>query len=58
MRRRPLNIGARKGTFPGMLESRMFQIVFVNENHGAGIGLADHSDRTVRYTGQSLSVKP
>jgi alpha-D-xyloside xylohydrolase len=53
-----LNIGERKGTFPGMLESRTFQIVFVNDNHGAGIGLADHVDKTVRYAGQSLSVKP
>ena len=53
-----LVIGERKGKFPGMLESRTFQIVFVNENHGAGIGLADHADKTVRYEGQSLSVKP
>jgi len=53
-----LAIGERQGRFPGMLESRTFQIVFVSENHGAGIGLADHADKTVRYDGHSLSVKP
>jgi alpha-D-xyloside xylohydrolase len=53
-----LNIGERKGRFPEMLESRTFRIVFVTENHGAGIGISDHSDKTVLYTGQTLSVKP
>src|SRR5215472_9528833 len=32
-----LTIGGRKGTFPGILESRTFRIVFVSENHGAGV---------------------
>jgi alpha-D-xyloside xylohydrolase len=53
-----LEIGERKGKFPGMLESRTFQIVFVSENHGNGIEVTDRADRTVRYTGQSVSVKP
>ena len=53
-----LTIGERKGTFPGMLGSRTFQVVFVSEDHGGGIDLTKHADRTVRYTGQSVSVKP
>jgi alpha-D-xyloside xylohydrolase len=53
-----LEIGERNGKFPGMLESRTFQIVFVTENHGAGIGPTERADKTVRYAGQSLSVKP
>jgi len=53
-----VTIGERTGKFPGMLESRTFLVVFVSENHGAGIGPADHADKTVRYSGQSLSVKP
>ena len=34
-----LTIGERKGKFPGMLQSRNFRIVFVSENHGAGIDI-------------------
>jgi alpha-D-xyloside xylohydrolase len=53
-----LVIGERKGRFPGMLESREFEIVFVSDNHGSGIELAGRADKTVHYTGQSISVKP
>jgi alpha-D-xyloside xylohydrolase len=53
-----LQIGERRGRFPGMLESREFEIVFVSDNHGGGIELAGRADKTVRYTGQSVSVNP
>ncbi len=53
-----LEIGQRSGTFPGMLESRTFQVVFVSKDHGSGIALTEHADKTVHYTGQSVSVKP
>ena len=41
-----LTIGERKGSFPGMLQSRTFHIVFVGENHGAGIDPTAKSDKT------------
>ncbi len=53
-----LTIGERQGTFPGMLESRTFNVVFVNEKHGAGIDVAAHADRTVPYRGLSVAVRP
>ena len=53
-----LTIGQRKGKFPGMLESRTFRIVFVSENHGAGIDPAAQADKTVTYTGEALLVRP
>jgi alpha-D-xyloside xylohydrolase len=53
-----LTIGERKGSFPGMLQSRTIRIVFVAENHGAGIGPTEHSDKTVTYSGQTVSVTP
>ncbi|HVP56410.1 MAG TPA: TIM-barrel domain-containing protein [Candidatus Eisenbacteria bacterium] len=53
-----LTIGERKGKFPGMLDSRAFRIVFVKEDHGAGTDATEHVDRTVTYSGQSLSVQP
>jgi len=53
-----LTIGQREGKFPGMLESRTFRIVFVSENHGAGIDPAAQADKAVTYTGEALSVRP
>jgi len=53
-----LTIGERKGKFPGMLDHRTFRVVFVSEDHGAGIGATDRADKTVTYTGQSVSVTP
>jgi len=51
-----LTIGDRKGQFPGMLESRTFRIVFVGENHGAGIDPADEADKVVPYRGKQIVV--
>ena len=53
---RTLTIGARKGSFPGMLEHRTFQVTFVNENHGAGVEGATSPDQTVQYSGREVSV--
>jgi alpha-D-xyloside xylohydrolase len=53
-----LTIGEGKGSFPGMLAERTIRVVFVSEGHGAGAGLTEHPDKTVRYSGQKLVVKP
>ncbi len=53
-----LTIGDRKGQFPGMLESRVFKIVFVGENHGAGISPEERPDKTVQYAGKQTVVAP
>ena len=34
--KKTLTIGARSGTFPGMLQSRTFNVVFVAAGHGVG----------------------
>ena len=51
-----LTIGARKGSFPGMLENRTFKITFVTENHGGGVESASSSDQTVQYAGREVTV--
>ena len=56
--KRTLTIGDRKGTFPGMLETRTFRIVIVGSGHGSGIGLTDGPDKTVQYAGKSITVTP
>jgi alpha-D-xyloside xylohydrolase len=52
-----LTIGDRQGKFPGMPESRTFEIVIVGENHGVGVEPSDKPDRTAAYSGKSLTVK-
>jgi len=51
-----LTVGARKGRFPGMLESRTFHVVFVRENHGVGGNFAGVADKIVPYSGQQITV--
>jgi alpha-D-xyloside xylohydrolase len=53
-----LTIGDRKGEFPGMLQQRTFDIVFVSENHGVGVGVTDRPDKTVTYSGKQIMVTP
>jgi alpha-D-xyloside xylohydrolase len=55
---RKLTIGTRSGHFPRMLETRIFRVVFVSENHGTGIAPLDPPDRTIRYTGATVDVRP
>ncbi len=53
-----LTIGDRVGSFPGMLQSRTFHIVFVSENHGVGGALTEKVDKTVQYSGTKLTANP
>jgi alpha-D-xyloside xylohydrolase len=49
-----LTIGERKGEFPGMLKERTINVVFVGDGHGAGVGVTEKADQTIRYTGQAV----
>jgi alpha-D-xyloside xylohydrolase len=51
-----LTIGDRVGQFPGMLQSRTFQIVFVGEGHGIGIGPTPQPYKTVQYSGKQIAI--
>ncbi len=53
---RTLTIGARKGSFPGMLENRTFGVVFVKADHGSGVASAAEPDQTVQYSGREVSI--
>jgi alpha-D-xyloside xylohydrolase len=52
-----LEIGDRKGQFPGMLEKRTFAIVLVNENHGTGVDITSQPNKTLTYTGKKIKIK-
>jgi alpha-D-xyloside xylohydrolase len=54
--RQALRIGARRGSFPGMLERRRFHVVFVKALHGTGVEPTPRPDATVEYAGQPLTV--
>jgi alpha-D-xyloside xylohydrolase len=56
--RQTLTIGDRKGSFPGMLETRTFRVVFVGENHGTNVEPVAKADKIVRYSGKSVTVAP
>jgi alpha-D-xyloside xylohydrolase len=51
-----LEIGKRSGEFPGMLKEHTFNIVWVSENHGAGIPVTEKPDAVVHYTGKAVKV--
>jgi alpha-D-xyloside xylohydrolase len=53
-----LTIGGRQGEFPGILASRTFNVVFVDDNHGVGIEPSDAPDKVVRYSGEQIIVTP
>jgi alpha-D-xyloside xylohydrolase len=52
-----LTIGARQGSFPGMLKKRTFKIVMVRPGHGTGITATTTPDQVVAYDGTSITVK-
>jgi alpha-D-xyloside xylohydrolase len=52
-----LTIDERKGTFPGMLQSRVFNIVLVSENNGVGLPITKNVSKTITYKGSEVTVK-
>ena len=53
---RTLTIGERKGTFPGMLESRTFTVIVVDPAHPSGFA-PDASGTEVAYEGTEITCK-
>jgi alpha-D-xyloside xylohydrolase len=55
--RRQLTIDDRKGTFPGMLKERSFQVVIVGKAHGTGVEITATPDKTILYQGEKQVVQ-
>jgi alpha-D-xyloside xylohydrolase len=53
-----MTMGAREGSFEGMLTEHTFHVVLVGKNHGVGIGDSKPAGKTVAYKGAKLSVQP
>jgi alpha-D-xyloside xylohydrolase len=52
-----LTISDRKGSFPGMLTGRKFNIVKVTTGDGSGMNVAQKPGKVVDYTGMKIIVK-
>jgi alpha-D-xyloside xylohydrolase len=52
-----LTIADRRGNYPGMMQTRTFNIVLVKDNHGTGIAICAKPDRTTKYAGKKLEIK-
>jgi Alpha-glucosidases, family 31 of glycosyl hydrolases len=48
-------IGARSGSFTGMLTNRVFKVVYVGSGHGTGIAMTANPDCTLNYSGAQVS---
>jgi alpha-D-xyloside xylohydrolase len=55
--KKTLIINDRRGTFPGMLAERKFNIVLVNKTKGTGINLVEKYDKTINYSGKKMVIK-
>ena len=51
-----LSIGARKGSFPGMLKQRSFRIVTVASGHGVGVDPASNPEKLANYDGTAQAI--
>jgi len=52
-----LTISDRKGSFPGMLAERNFNIVRVAKNKGIGMGKIEKFDNEASYNGKKVEIK-
>ncbi|HEX2534713.1 MAG TPA: TIM-barrel domain-containing protein [Chitinophagaceae bacterium] len=54
--KKTLTIRDRKGSFPGMLQQRTFEVVWVSKDRPAGFDPARTADARVTYTGKAITV--
>lgn len=51
-----LTISDRKGSFPGMVKQRRFNIILVRKDHGTDAGISSKADKTITYNGKAMTV--
>jgi alpha-D-xyloside xylohydrolase len=52
-----LTLGARSGSYPGMLTTRTVQIVLVSGSKSVGFSFTPQPDQMLSYTGEAISAK-
>jgi alpha-D-xyloside xylohydrolase len=56
-KKKTLTIGARNGSFPGVLDKRKFNIVIISANKGGGENMVAQPDKEITYSGKKLTIK-
>ena len=54
---RMLTIGQRQGEFPGMVEKRTFEIVWIGKKNPSGINFESKPDSTIHYNGTEQTIR-
>jgi alpha-D-xyloside xylohydrolase len=54
---RRLTIADRKGSFPGMLKERSFNLIIVGPDHGIGVAATGNPDKVILYQGERQTVQ-
>jgi alpha-D-xyloside xylohydrolase len=52
-----LTIGRRQGSFPGMLDERTFDVIFVSKDHPVGFAFDAKPEQSIKYSGDEISLK-
>ncbi|GHS99655.1 hypothetical protein FACS189421_10510 [Bacteroidia bacterium] len=52
----PETVGERTGSYPGMLKSRKFSIILVDDTNGTGMNLPDKKTKIISYNGKETVV--
>jgi alpha-D-xyloside xylohydrolase len=55
--KRLLTIDARNGEFPGMLKTRLFDVVIVEKSHGTGVDVTNNPDKVILYKGERETIE-
>lgn len=55
--KKSLTINDRKGSFPGMLTDRKFNMVLVTKNKAAGVAITEKYDKVINYDGKKVVIK-
>ncbi|HNT93558.1 MAG: glycoside hydrolase family 31 protein [Bacteroidales bacterium] len=55
--KKTLTISDRKGSFPGMLTERKFNVMLVAKDKGSGAEKAEKFDKEIIYAGQKITIK-
>lgn len=50
-------IGARQGSFPGMLKNRTFHLIIVRKDNGIGVETTEKPDKVIHYNGNKLAAQ-
>ena len=55
--KKEVTIGKRQGQFPGMLESRIFEINWISKKNPSGLDFTSDADETIGYSGKAITIK-